>query len=300
MVNGCTKCGVWLWNTIQPLKEGILAHAAMWMSPEDVLNERSQTERRNTVGPHWLRFLEQSRALRKGKCLQGLGRVMRSYHLTGIGFQPEMRKTLWSDGHTTTWVCFQPRQHTVKMIQMLTFCYVYFTKHTHTQNHSPLFSQKHSTFQGVLSVGQKESSTSNSISACLLLQITLNNLSPFNHVRAGGTVLFKNTPWRKVKDHDKSLAKRRQNPWVSSHRLGAYSIIIKTSLFHAPLLTPKHRFPPHRDCHAHRQLQPPFIPLQLCYYHKETWLLSSSLSHGWLTSISCPHCKRITIPRQYQ
>lgn len=90
--------------------------------------------------------------------------------------------------------------------------------------------------------------------------------------------------WRKLKDRDKSLAESRQSPWVRSLHPTVYSIIMKIFLFHAPSLNSKHRFPHHSDCRAHRQLQPPFIHLQLCYCNTETRSLSSSLSHGWLTS----------------
>lgn len=46
----------------------------------------------------------------------------------------------------------------------------------------------------------------------LLLQITLNNLSPLDHLQVRGTVCFKNPPGRKVKDHGKSLAECGWNP----------------------------------------------------------------------------------------
>lgn len=97
----------------------------------------------------------------------------------------------------------------------------------------------------------------------LLLQITLNNLSPLDHLQVRGTVCFKNPPWRKVKDHGKSLAECGWNPWVSSHCPGVHSIIITIFPFYAPLLIPKHWVPHHRGCHAHRQLQPPLFILRV-------------------------------------
>ena len=97
--------------------------------------------------------------------------------------------------------------------------------------------------------------------------------------------LSKLSKWRELKDRAKTLTVPGQSPWVSSHRPTVHSIIIiKTFLFYAPLLSPKHRFPHHSDCHAHRQLQALFIHLQLGCCNTETRSLSSSLSHGWLTS----------------
>lgn len=89
---------------------------------------------------------------------------------------------------------------------------------------------------------------------------------------------------RELKERAKTPTVPGQSPRVSSHRPTAHSIIIRIFLFHAPLLSPKHRFPHHSGCRAHRQLQAPFIHLQLGCCNTETRSLSSSLSHGWLTS----------------